>query len=42
VPAGNVLLDEIFGARIWWIGDADGHQLAMIAKEAAAEIVPAG
>jgi L-cysteate sulfo-lyase len=43
-PAGNVLLDELFGARIVWagstgIGDRD---LAMIADEVSAELAASG
>jgi len=41
-PAGNLLLDEIFGARIRWAGDADDTSLAAVADEAAAELASSG
>jgi len=41
-PAGNLLLDEIFGARIRWAGDADDIRLAAVADETAAELASAG
>ena len=41
-PAGNLLLDEIFGARIRWVGDADDIRLAAVADETAAELASAG
>ena len=41
-PAGNLLLDEIFGARIRWAGDADDLRLAAVADETAAELASAG
>jgi 1-aminocyclopropane-1-carboxylate deaminase/D-cysteine desulfhydrase-like pyridoxal-dependent ACC family enzyme len=41
-PAGNLLLDEIFGARIRWAGDADDHRLAAVADETAAELASSG
>jgi D-cysteine desulfhydrase len=41
-PAGNLLLDEIFGARIRWAGDADDTGLAAAADETAAELASAG
>jgi len=41
-PAGNLLLDEIFGARIRWAGDADDTRLAAAAAETAAELASAG
>jgi L-cysteate sulfo-lyase len=41
-PAGNLLLDEIFGARIRWAGDADDTRLAAVADEAAAELASSG
>jgi len=41
-PAGNLLLDEIFGARIRWAGDADDTRLAAVAAEAAAELASSG
>jgi L-cysteate sulfo-lyase len=41
-PAGNLLLDEIFGARIRWAGDADDTRLAAVADETAAELASAG
>jgi L-cysteate sulfo-lyase len=41
-PAGNLLLDEIFGARIRWAGDADDTRLAAAAGDAAAELASAG
>ncbi len=41
-PAGNLLLDEIFGARIRWAGDADDTRLAAIADETAAELASSG
>ena len=40
--AGNLLLDEIFGARIRWAGDADDLRLAAVADEAAAELASSG
>jgi D-cysteine desulfhydrase len=40
-PEGN-LLDEIFGARIRWAGDADDLGLAAVADEAAAELASFG
>ena len=42
LPAGNLLLDEIFGARIRWAGDADDTRLAAAADEAAAELAASG
>ena len=41
-PTGNLLLDEIFGARIRWAGDADHTRLAVVADEVAAELASAG
>jgi L-cysteate sulfo-lyase len=41
-PAGNLLLDEIFGARIRWAGDADDIRLAALAAETAAELASSG
>ena len=41
-PEGNLLLDEIFGARIRWAGDADDLGLAAVADEAAAELASSG
>jgi L-cysteate sulfo-lyase len=41
-PEGNLLLDEIFGARIRWAGDADDTRLAAVADEAAAELASSG
>jgi len=41
-PEGNLLLDEIFGARIRWAGDADDIRLAAVADETAAELASAG
>jgi L-cysteate sulfo-lyase len=41
-PAGNLLLDEIFGARIRWAGDADDLRLAAIADATAAELASSG
>jgi L-cysteate sulfo-lyase len=41
-PAGNLLLDEIFGADIRWAGDADDIRLAAVADEAAAELASSG
>ena len=41
-PAGNLLLDELFGARIRWAGDADDTRLAAVADETAAELASAG
>jgi 1-aminocyclopropane-1-carboxylate deaminase/D-cysteine desulfhydrase-like pyridoxal-dependent ACC family enzyme len=41
-PEGNLLLDEIFGARIRWAGDADDTRLAAIADQTAAELASAG
>ena len=41
-PVGNVLLDALFGARLRWVGDADGHRLGVIADEVAAELASAG
>ena len=41
-PAGNLLLDEIFGARIRWAGDADDRRLAAVADETAAELASSG
>jgi L-cysteate sulfo-lyase len=41
-PTGNLLLDEIFGARIRWAGDADDARLAAIADETAAELASSG
>jgi L-cysteate sulfo-lyase len=41
-PAGNLLLDEIFGARIRWAGDADDLRLAAVADETAAELASSG
>ncbi len=41
-PAGNLLLDEIFGARIRWAGDADDTRLAAVADETAAELASSG
>jgi L-cysteate sulfo-lyase len=40
--AGNLLLDEIFGAHIRWAGDADDIRLAAVADEAAAELASSG
>jgi L-cysteate sulfo-lyase len=42
VPAGNLLLDEIFGARIRWAGDADDIRLAAVADETAADLASSG
>jgi D-cysteine desulfhydrase len=41
-PQGNLLLDELFGARIRWAGDADDARLAAVADEAAAELASSG
>jgi L-cysteate sulfo-lyase len=41
-PEGNLLLDEIFGARIRWAGDADDTRLAAIADQTAAGLASAG
>ena len=41
-PAGNLLLDEIFGARIRWAGDADDNELAAVAARVADELAEAG
>lgn len=41
-PDGNLLLDEIFGARIRWAGDADDSRLAAVAAETAAELASSG
>ena len=41
-PEGNLLLDEIFGARIRWAGDADDIRLAAVADETAAELASSG
>ena len=41
-PQGNLLLDEIFGARIRWAGDADDIRLAAVADETAAELASSG
>jgi L-cysteate sulfo-lyase len=41
-PQGNLLLDEIFGARIRWAGEADDNKLAVVAEQAAAELASAG
>jgi len=41
-PTGNLLLDEIFGARIRWAGDADDRRLAAVADETAAELASSG
>jgi L-cysteate sulfo-lyase len=41
-PEGNLLLDEIFGARIRWADDADDTRLAAVADEAAAELASSG
>ena len=41
-PAGNLLLDQIFGARIRWAGDADDIRLAAAADETAAELASSG
>jgi L-cysteate sulfo-lyase len=41
-PEGNLLLDEIFGARIRWAGEADDHQLAAVADQVAAEQATTG
>ncbi len=41
-PEGNLLLDEIFGARIRWAGDADATGLAAVADETAAELASSG
>jgi D-cysteine desulfhydrase len=40
--AGNLLLDELFGARIRWAGDAGEHALAAFADEVAAELASGG
>jgi D-cysteine desulfhydrase len=42
VPAGNVLLDTLFGAHLRWVGDADGHRLGVIAEQVADELAAAG
>lgn len=41
-PMGNVLLDELFGARILWAGDAEGLDLAAVADEVAAGFAAEG
>jgi L-cysteate sulfo-lyase len=41
-PEGNLLLDEIFGARIRWSGDVDDIRLSSVADETAAELASAG
>jgi L-cysteate sulfo-lyase len=41
-PGGNLLLDEICGARIRWAGDIDDNKLAVAADQAAAELAAAG
>jgi L-cysteate sulfo-lyase len=41
-PRGNLLLDEIFGARIHWAGDADDASLAVVADEVAAGLASSG
>jgi L-cysteate sulfo-lyase len=41
-PEGNLLLDEILGARIRWAGGAGDTRLAAIADEAAAELASSG
>lgn len=42
VPAGNLLLDGLFGADIRWAGDADDERLAVLAGQAAAELASCG
>jgi D-cysteine desulfhydrase len=39
---GNLLLDELFGARIRWAGDADHSALAALADELAADLASGG
>jgi D-cysteine desulfhydrase len=39
---GNLLLDQILGARIRWAGEADDSRLAAVAAEVAAELTAAG
>jgi L-cysteate sulfo-lyase len=41
-PAGNLLLDALFGATIRWAGDAGDERLAQIAAEVAAELASSG
>jgi L-cysteate sulfo-lyase len=41
-PEGNLLLDEIFGARIRWAGEADDVRLAAVADQVASELASAG
>lgn len=41
-PAGNLLLDGLFGASIRWAGDADDERLAVLAGEVAAELASSG
>jgi L-cysteate sulfo-lyase len=40
--AGNLLLDEIFGARIRWAGEAGDVGLAAVADQVAAELAASG
>lgn len=41
-PTGNLLLDDVFGARIRWTGDLGPSELAAFAREAAEELKAAG
>jgi L-cysteate sulfo-lyase len=41
-PAGNVLLDGVFGASIRWAGNADEERLASVVDEVAADLVTSG
>jgi L-cysteate sulfo-lyase len=41
-PEGNLLIDETFGARIRWAGDADDTRLAAVADETAADLASSG
>ncbi len=39
---GNLLLDDLFGAHIYWAGDSDDGQLAAVADEVAQDLVASG
>ncbi|MER7798665.1 pyridoxal-phosphate dependent enzyme [Microbacterium sp. NPDC096154] len=41
-PAGNLLLDELFGAQVRWVPDAEARTLSVVADETAAELTAAG
>lgn len=41
-PVGNLLLDELFGARIHWAGDAEDLDLAAAAEQVAADLAADG